>query len=124
MKNVFDSIVGKPGNFYTNAAKLLRERHGLAYQVNLGPLERNQYKNEIEDVYRIFRGDSKTGCGLYVRALYNAVTDEFQFITCGSINRPHEKNHKDCIELLKKKRDDIRLDGFVFPPKHKTGGTK
>lgn len=124
MKNLFDSIVGKPGNFYKNAEILLRKRHSFPNQVTLGPIEHYKFKNKLADIYSVRRGDSKTGSGLFVRALYNALTDEFQFVCCGSINRPHNKDHENCIEWLKKPRHELFAEGFVFPPLYKTGGTQ
>ena len=108
--NTFSSI-GEGVGFYRKASEILRAKHGLSLHTHVGPMA-TDCKNNNSPIYRIKRGSSRNGKGLFARALYDSSKDKFQFIYCGSYLRPHEKGHRKCIDWFKKPRAELNLPTF------------
>lgn len=108
--NTFSSVEKGPG-YYNRASVVLRKKHGLHLNTHVCPLV-PYCKNNNSQIYKIERGVSKNGRGLFARALYDADKDKFQFIYCGSFLRPHVKGHRKCIDWFKKPREDLFLPSF------------
>ena len=108
--NTFSSI-GEGVGFYRKASEILRAKHGLSLHTHVGPMA-TDCKNNNSPIYRIKRGSSTNGKGLFARALYDSSKDKFQFLYCGSYLRPHEKGHRKCIDWFKKPREDLFLPSF------------
>ncbi len=108
--NTFSSI-GEGVGFYRKASEILRAKHGLSLHTHVGPMA-TDCKNNNSPIYRIKRGSSRNGKGLFARALYDSSKDKFQFIYCGSYLRPHEKGHRKCIDWFKKPRTELHLPTF------------
>lgn len=108
--NTFSSICEGVG-FYRKASEILREKHGLNLNTHVCPVFPD-CKNNNSTIYKIKRGSSKNGKGLYARALYDSSKDKFQFLYCGSYLRPHEKGHRKCIDWFKKPRTELHLPTF------------
>ena len=116
--NTFRFVEKGPG-FYRKASVVLRDKHGLHSNTHVRPIVPN-CKNNNEQIYKIERGVSKNGRGLFARALYDADKDKFQFIYCGSYLRPHKKGHRKCIDWFKKPREELYLPTFETHDQMKT----